>query len=208
MLGNQIKELLHQQLVEWWFRTRNMIDGNEFITVAGGDQHRSDGQFSTILGGLMAKANLYGQVVHAAGSFSTVGDAQHGILIAWNETTDNSVTKLSLDGPTATKLLLLKTETAWGFHGLLTGIRVGGAGQAAGLWNLRGLIRRDTTAASTAIVASSVTQWALDAGLTWGAPTLAADTTNGALAIAVRGTNGEQVRWVAVLDYVDIGSSA
>jgi len=192
-------------VVHWWRRMRAMVDGNEFIMVLGGDQHDASGEYATVLGGLQAKADLYGQVVHASGwFFNFVGSSQHALLLCRISTSDATPTDLYLDG--SGERLVLKNQSAWAFKGIIVGIRVPGT-QEARMWEIEGLIRRDTTAGSTTMVFNNVTLLGGDAGTTgWGTPTLAADTTNGALQIQVTGASSESIRWTALVDYVDIGS--
>jgi hypothetical protein len=199
----RVTEAIAGDLIKWWKRVRGMVDGNEFITVSGGDQHKASGELSTILGGWSAITDLYGQVAHASGTFSKIGQAQHGILIARHETTNNNPQNLKLDG--YDDRLILKDDSAWAFHILVAGLRVT-VGQAGAAWTIEGMIRKGQTPASTTLIGSTVTQIAYEAGLTWAAPYVSPDTVAGALSITCQGAAGDHVRWVAVVDYVDLGS--
>jgi hypothetical protein len=189
----------------WWRRVRGMNLMDEYATVSGGDQNLAEARYSIVPGGSGGRAHLYGMMAHGAGSFAAVGDAQRGVVLARAATTDATPLDLLLGG---SERLVLRDYTSWVFRGLIVGALVSGAGTRgdSSSYKLEGLIRRGANAAATVLVGSSVTLIAEDAACgPWSNPGLSADTTNGALQIQVRGQSGDTVRWVGMLEIVEIG---
>jgi hypothetical protein len=74
------------------------------------------------------------------------------------------------------------------------GRRQAAGGTASAAWKIEGLIRREGTAATTTLVASTTTVISNVPG--WSVA-VSADTTNGALAVTVTGAAATNIRWVA-----------
>jgi hypothetical protein len=145
-------------------------------------------------------SRLSGGNVYANGSFTNAGDAQCGQYVVRNITTDDTTTELFLDG--ATTQFALLDHSAVTFELSLIAMRTDATGGSAS-YTFTGSIRRDVGAASTTItgsvskviVAETNPQWACD---------VVADTTNGALKIAVGGQVGKTIRWVGRLQTVEV----
>lgn len=74
--------------------------------ICGGYQNDiQDTTYASILGGLQARASLYGQTAHASGQFSARGDAQAHELIWRRAVTGTAQTELFLDGASAAAIL-------------------------------------------------------------------------------------------------------
>jgi hypothetical protein len=71
-------------------------------------------------------------------------------------------------------------------------------------WDIRGTIRKGTTAASAALVGSVVTMVYQDSGASAWALALSADTTLGGLKVQVTGVAATTIRWVAHIDTVEV----
>jgi hypothetical protein len=169
----------------------NTASGGDSATVINGQQNSATGAYCTV-SGLRGTCTQYGQHTIANGFFAVAGDAQAWDLVMRATTTDATSTSLTLDG--STQLGLPQDNSTYVFRALVVGRRTD-AGDNAG-FEVRGVIKRDVGAATTAIV-GTVTTTALGASdATWGS-TAIADTTNGRLTIRVNGAVGKSVRWLA-----------
>jgi hypothetical protein len=177
-------------------------DGNNasiFASVAGGYQNSSGGDFSAVSGGQRASAWRYGQQAYSAGRFSTNGDAQISTLIARNITTNASTTNLLLDGSGVR--ILLNNNSSFAYDICVSAHSTTNIAEQATFWR-RGKIYRGASAAATALVAGEIAD-NQNAGLPW-TVTISADTTNGALNIAVVGEASKTIRWVARINAVEV----
>jgi len=193
--------------------TGNLASGGGSV-VAGGESNVNTGGYGAIPGGLnntvtatgglasgqYARANRYGQRVHAAGQFATQGDAQASEHVLRAMTTDATATVLTLDGAavSAQGRLTLAAGQVIGFRGVLVAETTSAAVVAR--WNLDGLVARGATAASTRLVGTpAVTQAFADSGASSWSVAVAADTTNGGLTVTVTGAASTTIRWLLVL---------
>jgi hypothetical protein len=80
--------------------------------------------------------------------------------------------------------------------------RTDAVGGASG-YEFSGVIRKDTTAASTALTGTPTKVVLGETNAGWDVA-LTADTTNGSLKLAVTGEAAKTIRWVAVMDAVVI----
>lgn len=163
----------------------------------GGFYNTASGSYSTVPGGRQAVAPLFGQFAHAAGNFASVGDAQHSVFVARKQTTTNAATTLFLNGSSAT--IDLPNNTTWTVFGLITCRRTDADGTNSHWYFMAG-IRRDGTAASTAMTAASTPVLiGQDAGAALTVLTIDADTTAGALRINVTGETAKTYNWTGCI---------
>ena len=200
-----------------------LASGNNAVSMGGGNT--SAGQYAVSLGsntsassayafaaGCYSTANGYAGVAlgynatnnsiickFSMGSVSSaLGGAQTGILALTNTATNATPLALTSDqaAQSTTNQLILPNSSAQTFFGLIVARRQASGGTQAASWRVEGLIRREANAASTVLVASTVTAisnvpgWAL---------ALTADTTNGGLAVTFTGAAATNVRVVASL---------
>jgi len=143
-----------------------------------------------------------GAIVCANGQFSSAGDAQTGKYLLRTITTNNTETELFLDGAGGTGRLSLPNNSTWIFTASVIGHRTDATNGRAG-YKLDGVIYR-TTAANTTTIIGSVTKTAIaESDVAWDT-NITADTTNGSLKITATGETGKTIRWVAVIDTVEI----
>jgi len=121
-------------------------------------------------------------------------------LIAWNFTEDTGTAILYIDGE-ITPIVLPDTE-GWAFDGLILGLSREGNPEAYG-WTVQGVIRRQTGAANTTLYGGTITAIGGDLGPP-SDPTIAADTTNGALQITANGVAGKTIDYLIQLDLVQL----
>jgi hypothetical protein len=145
-----------------------------------------------------AVASLRGKFAFSSGCSSTAtGDMQSGLFILGGNTTDatpKALTTYTYAAAGTTNQIVLPNSSAHAFDGIVVARRQASGGTESAAWKIEGLIRREATAASTTLVASTVTAISNVPGWTLA---LSADTTNGALAITATGAAATNIRWVA-----------
>jgi hypothetical protein len=147
-----------------------------------------------------ASATLVGQQARGAGIFTGAGDAQKSLYILRNSTTNATATELFTDG--SASRLVMPNNSAWTFTMLIVGRRTDATGGAAG-YQVSGVIRKDTTAGSTALVGAVTKAILGETNAAWDV-TVTADTTNGSLRVQVTGEAAKTIRWVASVDTVEV----
>lgn len=171
-------------------------------SIGGGDSNTASGSYSSILGGRDGAANKYGQSVQSSGKFSTQGDAQTSVLVARVATANATPTEMFLDGAAGTQRLKLVTNNlSWTYSISVNAHCTNDRSRQAAFFR-RGKIYRLFTDASTALLAGELQENIVGA-LTWGV-SITADTTNGALKIAVTGEAAVNLLWVARIELVEV----
>ena len=153
--------------------------------------------------GEWASSIIYGKYAFASGRFAAGGDAQLGTFVLRCATTDATATVLTTDGtaPGTDDQVILPNNSAYAFTGTVVARRQAAGGTESAAWKIEGLIRREGTAASTTLVASTVTAISNVPGWTLA---LSADTTNGGLAITATGAAATNIRWVATVQTSEV----
>jgi len=187
-----------------------------YNTAVGGYQNISSGNWSTTLGGRSCTAAFdYSIALGYLGTPNVVGKMAfgHALGIAGNgwgmlslyaATTDATATVLTSSSsptPSLTNQLILPNNSAYAFTGIIVARQQAAGGTASAAWKVEGLIRREGTAASTTLVASTVTAISNVPGWTLA---LSADTTNGGLAITATGAAATNIRWVATIQTSEV----
>jgi len=190
-----------------------------FAAVGGGISNTADGTRSWVPGGDRASTRgLYGRAAWASGLLSAVGDAQAGEFVLRRQTTDATATRLTSDNAAAgsTNTINLPNSGTFRMKLLVTARQTGGTAGTAGdsaSWEANVLMKRGANAAATSFIGGTATTSApglaaVTAGTTF-APglgdaaasgwrlTLAADTTNGGLAVSGTGEANKTINWVA-----------
>jgi len=188
--------------------TTNVASGS-YAFVGGGKSNQATGVNSTIPGGTQ------GSTRSVTGQFSipacnvplglTYGASQTSSLIVAAQTTDATATRLRSDTSAAgtTNQLVLTASSA--FHVAGTIIAAVTAGGDTSAWKFEAVIKRNSLASSTALVAAVVpTLIAQDTGAATWAVAVTADTTNGALAVTVTGAAATTIRWVCKLETTEV----
>ena len=127
---------------------------------------------------------------------SVSGDSQYGLHVLQIATTNATATVLTTTTGAAANnnQVILPNNSAFTFSILVVARQSAAGGTASASWKIEGLIRREGTAASTTLVASTVTTisnvpaWTI---------AVTADTTNGGLAITATGAAATNIQWVA-----------
>jgi hypothetical protein len=184
-----------------------------YIGIASGTGAVSLGYLSTASGsvstamGYQSNSLMYGKFSYASGQFtaggSSLGEAQIGIFVLRQQTSDATPAALSTNGVAAatTNQIILPNNSAYAFHGTIVARQQASAGTASAAWKIEGLIRREGSAGTTVLVNSATT--VLDNTPAWGMA-LSADTTNGGLKIEVTGAAATNIRWVATINTSEV----
>lgn len=131
------------------------------------------------------------------------GGSQTGVVVLRAPTTSGVAVVLTSNALTAAanNQLTLPNNSAYAFDGIIVARRQAAGGTESAAWKIEGLIRRDANAASTTLVASTVTAISNAPGWTLA---LSADTTNGALAVTATGAASTNIRWVATVQTSEV----
>jgi hypothetical protein len=148
--------------------------------------------------GFGALSAIIGKYAYGQGTFASSGDAQTGTFVLRRATTDATATVLTTDNsaPGTDDQVILPNNSAYAFTGTVVARRQASGGTASAAWKVEGLIRREATAGTTTLVASTVTAISNVPGWTLA---LSADTTNGGLAVTATGAAATNIRWVATI---------
>jgi len=153
--------------------------------------------------GLYSVARTQGEVVQASGRFSTNGDAQAGRYLLRGTTSDGSLTELFVNGtPVGGIRLVLQDNCTWTFKVTVTAHRTDVGDGHAG-YTAEGVIYRGAGAANTFIQGRVNKTVLAESNPAWDINT-DADIANGSLRVRVTGEAGKQIRWVALVETVEI----
>ena len=190
------------------------IAGNGSFAVMGGNADVSSaaigrnciasGYFAFAFGYHSSTENIRGKYAFASNRFSAPADSQTGTFVLRAATTDATAKVLTTENTTIASTvnqIILPNNSAYAFSGIIVARQQAAGGTASAAWKIEGLIRREANAASTTLVASTVT--AIDNTPGW-TLALSADTTNGGLAITATGAAATNIRWVATVQTSEV----
>jgi hypothetical protein len=166
----------------------------DYATVGGGWGNTASGDSATVPGGVNAVASHYGEMAYAAGSFSypPLGDAQTSLYVLRNTTSNSTKTYLFLNGQSGSSRITVAAKRALIFEIQVIGISDTGV---TGGYRIRGVLKN--IGGTTSMVGATGDVPGEDpAAVLWDA-VAEADDVNDALVVAVTGSNGVNIRWVA-----------
>jgi hypothetical protein len=148
-------------------------------------------------------SNIYGKFAYSQRGFGSAGDAQYGRFVLVLPTTDATASVLTTNRSAASSnnQIILPNNSAYAFTGTIVARQQAAGGTQSAAWKIEGLIRREGTAGSTTLVASTVTAISNVPGWTLA---LSADTTNGGLAVTATGAAATNIRWVATVQTSEV----
>lgn len=152
--------------------------------------------------GVQAVARTRGGVVQASGRFASSGDAQIGRYTLRVGTTNAIPTPLWIDGTAGSIPLAMVDNSTWTFRIVITGHRTDVGDGHAG-YEFRGVVYRNSGAVTTTIQGKVAKTVIAESNAVWDAG-VAADTTNGGLVLTVTGQAGKSIRWLALVETVEI----
>ena len=160
------------------------------------------GAYSIALGADSLAAQA-GKIALSGGYSFGSGTVQTAFFILRRATTVATATVLTTTAAAAgtTNQVVLPNSSAYAFTGTVVARRKASEGTESAAWKIEGLIRREANAASTTLVASTVTAISNAPGWTLA---LSADTTNGALAVTATGAASTNIRWVATVQTSEV----
>lgn len=168
--------------------------GTNAVAIGSGSAASATGSFGV---GDGASASLFGSKAYANGKFATAGDAQSGLYVVRNSTTDATLTELFLDGAAGSQRMVVGNNSVWTFDILVSARRTDATGGGAG-YRFMGVLRKDTTAGSITFIGTPSKQVLGETNTAWDAA-VSVDTTNGSLRVRVTGEAAKTIRWVAVV---------
>lgn len=152
--------------------------------------------------GVQSLARIQGGVVQANGRFASSGDAQVGRYLL-RTTTINAVPTIAyVDGTAGNVQIALTDNSTWTFRITVTGHRTDVNDGHAG-YELKGVIYRESGAATTAIQGKVSKTLIAESNTPWDANVMA-DTINGGITVTVTGQAGKTIRWLALVETVEI----
>lgn len=152
--------------------------------------------------GLQSLARTQGGVVQASGRFASNGDAQTGRYLLRTHTINNTPTEMFIDGTAGSVRLVLPDDATWTFKITVTGHRTDLGNGHAG-YTAAGVIYRGSGAGTTSIQGSVNKVVLAESNPAWDI-NISADNTNGSLRILVTGETGKIIRWLALVETVEI----
>jgi hypothetical protein len=173
--------------------------GNNSISLGSGS-HASGANSLAI--GDQSLSRLAGSVVIASGRFGSSGDAQTGKYITRTVTVNNSFTESFIDGTGGSVRIVLPDDSTWSFSINIVGHRTDANDGHAG-YTAQGVIYRQSGAATTTLQGAVIKTVLAESNSAWDI-NITADTTNGSLKVSMKGETSKIVRWVAVIDTVEI----
>lgn len=143
-----------------------------------------------------------GGMVQANGRFASNGDAQTGRYLMRSNTINGSPAELFIDGTGGSARLVMPDDSTWTYTITVTAHRTdlgdGHAGYVA-----RGVIFRQSGAITTALQGSVNKTVLAESNPSWDI-NISADPVNGSLKVSVIGETGKTIRWLALIETVEI----
>lgn len=170
----------------------------------GAEGSTASGTVSSVFGGA-AKADKRCQMTHGYREFVAAGDAQSSRLGVRGTTTDATPTEL-FNSDVASERITIAAKTAWHFTVRITAL-TSSAGSYA-VFTRQGMLVRDNSNNTTLIGTNDTI--GTDKGSNAGSPpagwavSITADDTNEALKVTVTGAAATTIRWLAVIDLVEV----
>jgi YadA head domain repeat (2 copies) len=179
--------------------TAPSASGTNSVAIGNGASASATNSFAV---GSGSDATVWGGSVFANGNFATAGDAQAGLYVLRNITTNATGTDLFLDGTAATQRLIFTNNSCVTFDILITARRTDSTGGGAG-YRFVGVVKKDGTAASNTLIGAVSKTVIGETNPPWDA-NLTANTTNGDLRVTVTGEASKTIRWVAVVRTTEV----
>ena len=169
--------------------------------VAIGQQAIAEADNSLAIGA-QSYTRIPGSVVQANGRFATSGDAQAGRYILRANTVSNFPSEGFMDGQGGNIRLVLPDNATWTFRVLVTAQRTDQNDGRAG-FEFKGVIYRTAGVDSVSIQGQVMSEQIASSNQSWGV-VVDADQSNGSLRVQFIGENGKIIRWVALVETVEV----
>jgi Head domain of trimeric autotransporter adhesin len=143
-----------------------------------------------------------GALVFANDRFASSGDAQAGKYLLRTVTINSATTEAYLNGTAGGERLTLTDDSTWTFTITITGHRTDTGDGHAG-YKFEGVIFRGAGAGTTTFQGVPVKNVIAESDVSWDV-SITANSTFGALCINVTGQVGKTIRWVALVETVEV----
>ena len=157
---------------------------------------------SAIAIGEQSLARHPGAQVFSAGRFQSTGDAQTGKYLLRTHTINATLTEAFLDGTGGSARLVLPDDSTWTYKATIVGHRTDGMDGHAG-YTVDGVVYRMSGANTTALLGKPIKQILAESNTPWDI-NITADATNGSLSFFVKGQSGKTIRWLVLVETVEI----
>lgn len=147
-------------------------------------------------------ARVEGSVVQANGRFGSSGDAQTSFYLLRTSTIDASVSEAFVDGTAGTTRLIMPDNSTWLFRAKCVAHRTDAGDGHAG-YTIDGVIYRGSGAGTVALQGSPIKNVIAESNAAWDI-NIEADSTNGALAVKVKGETGKTIRWLISVETIEV----
>jgi hypothetical protein len=181
--------------------TAPVAQGNNSVALGEGAETSLAASDSLAIG-MQSLARTPGGVVQANGRFASNGDAQAGRYLLRTTTIDATQTEMFINGTGGGIRLTLPDDSTWTFKVTITAHRTDLNNGRAG-YTAAGVIYRNSGAATTNIQGSVQKTVLAESNPSWDI-NITADSTNGSLKVNVIGEAGKTIRWVALVETVEI----
>lgn len=172
--------------------------GNNAVAIGSSSTATAEDGFAV---GDGSAARIIGMKAFANGQFSTTpGSAQHGVYVLRNETTNNTLTELFLNG--TSEQIVVPDNALFTFDILVAARRTDATGGGAG-YRFVGVVKKDATAGSVTFVGTPSKTVIGETNNPWDAA-VSVDTTTGAFRVRVTGENAKTIRWVATVQTTEV----
>lgn len=175
--------------------------GLNSVAIGSGAHTAPDAANSTAIGD-QSLTRLVGSVAIANGRFASTGDAQTCKYLLRTHTVNAAPTEMYLDGTSGSSRLVMPDDTTWMYKIKIVGHRTDASDGHAG-YTIEGVAYRMAGAATISLLGSPIKQVIAESNAPWDAHVIA-DPTTGALRIHVVGQINKTIRWLAVVDTVEI----
>jgi hypothetical protein len=176
------------------------ISSGLYSIVSGGSQNQATGDFSATIGGYGAVANRRGMIANSSGTFGTYGDSQAVSFVLRTLTTTNSPTTMFLDGTGGSSRLTIPPGKILACTVNVSGIR---SDSSQGAHYIRKVMIKNVSGTTSLVGTVSTVGTDVEDVAGWDV-TITADNTNDALDIKVTGATSSTIRWVAVVQGLEI----
>jgi hypothetical protein len=171
------------------------------VAIGSGAETAPSGTNSLAIG-KQSYSRIPGGFVQSAGRFTNPGDAQVGRYIVRGTTISPAAQELFVDGTGGNQRIVLPDDSTWTFKVTVTAHRTDIGNGHAG-YTAAGVIYRNAGVASTAIQGSVQKTVLAESNPVWDI-NITADAINGSLKISVTGEASKTIRWVALVETVEI----
>lgn len=188
---------------------QNNSASSDNATVGGGAANGANAVGATIPGGFAATARgvkgAYAYGGNASNNLANQGFSQIRDIVYRSSTADATATPLTVDNAgivAVNNVAVMSAKQSASFLGQV--IAVNTTTDEIHAWQVSGLIKRPSNAASVVLVNSTVTDLGSDAGAAAWTVALAADVTVGGLRVTITGAAATPINWVGSIRFTEV----